>query len=77
VTATGVGLDAAALPLRVDRHPVSLRLRPPSECPSAWREDGIPTRLDVEVDTSGPAMVRLDVGTPLARWALDVVCGSS
>jgi hypothetical protein len=77
VRATGVVLDAAALPLRVDRHPTSLRLRPPPACPNAWREDGIPTRLDVEVDTSGPGSVRLVVGTPLARWALDVVCGPS
>ena len=76
VHATGVRLDAGELPLRVDRHPVSLRLRPPPECPSAWLEDGIPSRLDIELDATGPAATRLTVGPPLARWALDVVCGS-
>lgn len=76
IEAAGVQLDAGELPVGVGRRPVTLRLRPPTACPSAWRQDGIPTRLDVEVDTGGPAAVRVVVGPELARWALDVGCGS-
>jgi hypothetical protein len=76
VRATGVALDAADLPVTVGRQPLLVRLRPPAECPAAWRQDGIPTGLDLEIDAAGPAVVRLPVGAPLAQWALDVVCGS-
>jgi hypothetical protein len=75
--ATGVRLDADDLPLVADRHPRTIRLRPPAECPASWLEDGIPTGVDVEIEAAGPALVRLPVGAPMAVWALDVVCGTS
>ena len=74
IRATGVVLDAGALPLRVDRRGEELRLTPPPTCPRAWREDGIPQYLDVEIDTEGPSISRLPVGKPLTSWVLDVVC---
>jgi hypothetical protein len=74
VRATGQVLDVAPLPTRVDRRGTELRLKPLPTCPSAWREDGIPQNLDVELDAGGPATIVLKVGKPLATWALDVVC---
>ena len=74
VRATGVVLEAAGLPLRVDRRGQELRLTPPAACPRAWREDGIPQYLDIEVDTVGPSIAQVRVGKPLATWVLDVVC---
>jgi hypothetical protein len=73
----GVQLGARELPLTVDRRGEQIRLLPPPSCPRTWREDGMPSRLEVELDTEGPAVVRLEVGTALIQWALDVVCRPS
>jgi hypothetical protein len=74
VRAAGVDLDAAALPLRVDRNGAELRILPPGACPGAWEQDGIPTVLELQVESSGPTIVEVTVGKPLVEWALDIAC---
>lgn len=76
VRAGGVVLGVR-LPVEVDRTRHTLALQAPATCPTPWQVSGVPTRLLLEVDTGGPAVMSLPLGEPLVRWVLATACGAT
>jgi hypothetical protein len=72
VRAGGVAL--AATQATIAGGETTIWLDPPVDCPQAWRSEGVPQQVSVDVDVGGPASITLPVGPALADWILADSC---
>lgn len=72
VRAGGVAL--AASQATIGGGDTTIWLDPPVDCPQAWRSDGVPQQITLDVDVGGPGSLSLQIGPALADWILADSC---